>query len=161
MAFDPNGPVGKAMQAMAGSAWFQKVGPIMVPPSDRVIHKLSGGRLMFSRLLLPSAIVTTTGRKSGEKRPTPLASIPLDGVLHVVGSNYGKQSHPVWTLNLLADPSCDVSFEGESYRANAVLLEGDDRAAAWADLLDVWPLYDEYEAKAGRTLRVFRLDRVS
>lgn len=159
MAFDSNGPIGRMMQRISGSDWFRRVGPRIVPPVDRFVHKLSGGRWMASRLLLPSAVLTTTGRRSGEPRSTPLASIPLDGVLHVVGSNYGKPKHPAWTWNLLANPRCTVSFGGETYTATAELLDGTERADAWRQLCEVWPLYDDYESGVDRQLRVFRLVR--
>ena len=90
---------------MAGSRWFAKIGPTVVPPIDRTLHRVFGGRVLMSSMMLPCAIVTTTGRKSGEPRESPLATVPLDGSLYVVGSNFGKPHHPAWSWNLLADPT--------------------------------------------------------
>ena len=52
MAFDVDGPVGRAMQKMATSSWFRKVGPKVVPPMDRVLNRVSGGRVVVSSLLV-------------------------------------------------------------------------------------------------------------
>jgi deazaflavin-dependent oxidoreductase (nitroreductase family) len=75
----------------------------------------------------------------------------------VVGSNFGKEHHPAWTANLLAHPEATVGYRGTVVPVTAELLDGDARDRAWADLRRVWPLYDRYEDRAGRSLRVFRL----
>ena len=159
VAIDPNSRLGRGVQAMAGSKLFAKVGPTLVPPMDRAANRLSGGRFMVSRMMLPCAVITSTGRKSGLPRETPLASVPLDGVLYVVGSNYGRPQHPAWSWNLIDDPAATVSYCGETYPARAHLLTAEEKAETWPRLIEEWPLYDQYVAKSGRDLRVFRLDR--
>jgi len=109
--------------------------------------------------MLPCAVVTTTGRRSGEARESPLAAVPLDGDLYVVGSNFGKPSHPAWSWNLIADPHATVSFEGESYAATAHLLDAEEKSVTWPRLIERWPLFDLYVDRSGRDLRVFRLRR--
>lgn len=144
---------------MAASRLFARIGPTIVPPIDRAVHRLSGGRLLLSRGMLPCAVVTTTGRRSGQPRETPLAAVPLDGDLYVVGSNFGKPTHPAWSWNLLADPVATVSFEGDEYRADAHLLDADEKQSTWPRLIERWPLFDLYVDRSGRDLRVFRLRR--
>ena len=94
-----------------------------MPPLDRALHRVFGRRVLLSSMMLPCAIVTTTGRKSGEPRESPLATVPLDGSLYVVGSNFGKPHHPAWSWNLLADPTAQVSFRGSDFAATAELLD--------------------------------------
>ena len=144
---------------MAGSRLFARVGPTVVPPMDRAVHRLSGGRIILSRAMLPCVILTTTGRRSGQLRQSPLATVPLDGDLYVVGSNFGKPHHPAWSWNLLSEPAATVSFEGETYRVTAQLLSADETEATWALLIAEWPLFDQYVERSGRDLRVFRLRR--
>lgn len=141
MSIGPDTRTGRAVQAMAGSRWFARVGPKVVPPIDRFVHRLSGGRFLLSRLMLPCAVITTTGRRSGRPRTTPLASVPLDGSLYVVGSNFGRPEHPAWTWNLLATPRATVSFDGEEYDAEAVLLSTEDKERVWPRLVEQWPLF--------------------
>jgi deazaflavin-dependent oxidoreductase (nitroreductase family) len=159
VALDPNSTIGRAVQAMAGSRLFARIGPTIVPPLDRLVHRLSGGRLMLSRGMLPCAIVTTIGRRTGQRRETPLAAVPLDGDVYVVGSNFGKPYHPAWSGNLIADPHATVSFAGEQYPAVAHLLDPDEKAETWPRLIEQWPLFDQYVSSSGRDLRVFRLRR--
>ena len=144
---------------MAGSRWFAKVGPRAVPRIDRALHRAFGGKVLVSSLMLPCAVVTTTGRKSGLPRESPLASVPLDGYLYVVGSNFGQAHHPAWSWNLLADPSATVSFRSERFDVVAELLDDDEKATTWPRLVERWPLFDQYVERSGRNLRVFRLRR--
>ena len=143
---------------MAGSALFARVGPYVVPYVDRFVHRVTGGRVVTSRLFVDSLVLTTVGRKSGEPREAPLACArEATGSWLVVGSNFGKEHHPAWTANLLAHPEATVGYHGSEVPVTARLLADEERAEAWADLRRVWPLYDRYEDRAGRSLRVFRL----
>jgi deazaflavin-dependent oxidoreductase (nitroreductase family) len=159
MPIDPDSRLGRSVQAMAGSRWFAKVGPPVVPHIDRVLHRLFGGKVLMSSMMLPCAVVTTTGRKSGLARESPLASVPLSGALYIVGSNFGRPHHPAWSWNLLADPNASVSFRGEQFPATAHLLDDDEKAETWPRLIERWPLFDQYVERSGRNLRVFRLTR--
>ena len=150
--------IGRAVQRVAGTRAFAVVGSKLFPPIDRVLHRLTGGRVVLSASLVPSLVLTTTGRKSGQQRRTPLATLPLDDDFLVVGSNFGKDHHPAWTANLLADPRATVSFKGQTIPVVARLLDADEKAEVWPQLLRIWPTYDRYVERSGRDLRVFRLE---
>ena len=144
---------------LASAPWFARIGPNVVPPLDRVLHRLTGGRILLPQIILPSMVLTTTGRRSGLPRQTPLVCMPEpDGSFVVVGSNFGREQHPAWTGNLLHTPAAEVSFEGRRIPVTATLLEGADRDEVWPRLVRIWSVYDTYVARAGgRELRVFRL----
>jgi deazaflavin-dependent oxidoreductase (nitroreductase family) len=143
---------------LARSRFFRAVGPKFVPVFDLVLHRISGGRLHSTRLFVDALVLTTTGRTSGEPRSAPLACLrEADGSWLVVGSNFGKERHPAWTANLLAEPSATVDYRGETVTVDAALLDGAERDAAWRALRVSWPVYDHYEDVSGRSLRVFRL----
>ena len=147
-----------AVQRVAGSAWFAKVGPKVVPHLDRALNRASGGRLLLSQYILPSLVLTTTGRLSGRRRVTPLACLPeSDGSFVVVGSNFGRENHPAWTANLLHEPNAEITYRGRTVPVSARLLDRDERARVWPRLLKIWPVYDRYAERSGRELRVFRL----
>jgi len=150
--------LGKAVQKMAGSKTFMKVGPKVVPHVDRFLHKVSGGKFISSGGLLPSLVLTTTGAKTGQKRTTPLATKPDGAGWYVVGSNFGRDSHPAWTANLMKNPDAEVSFQGKTTPVRAHLLTAEEKKAAWPELTKFWPNYDVYTERSGRDLRVFRLD---
>jgi deazaflavin-dependent oxidoreductase (nitroreductase family) len=150
--------IGRATQRVAGSTAFAKVAPKIVPPVDKVLHRLTRGRVLLSRGLLPSLVLTTTGRRSGEPRPSPLMCVPEpEGTFLVVGSNFGRDTHPAWTGNLLAQPEASISYGRRDIPVTAELLEGEARTEAWARALTVWPTFDAYQGRVDRELRVFRL----
>jgi deazaflavin-dependent oxidoreductase (nitroreductase family) len=158
MASLRNTAIGRGIEKVAGSPTFAKVGPKIVPKMDRALHKLSGGRIIMSAGMVPSLMLNVRGAKSGQLRQTPLATMPLNGSWYVVGSNFGRDNHPLWTGNLTANPDASISFKGKKYDVQAHLLDADEKLAVWPELTKVWPNYDVYTERSGRDLRVFRLD---
>ncbi len=60
-------------------------------------------------------LLTTTGRKSGERRTTPLIH-RVDGDRYVVvASKGGSPEHPDWFANLSAEPDVEVQVKGEKF----------------------------------------------
>jgi deazaflavin-dependent oxidoreductase (nitroreductase family) len=153
--------LGPTVQRISGSAWFARVAPKIVPPLDRVLHRVSGGRFLMGQALVPSLVLTTVGSVSGRPRQAPLACMPEpDGGFIVVGSNFGREKHPAWTTNLLKTPEAEVSYRGRAIAVTATPVEGEERAEVWPRLTKVWPVYDRYVERAGRELRIFRLTPV-
>ena len=151
-------PVGRVTQWMAASRGFRAVGPKVVPPLDRFLSRVTGGRVVLSGAMVPSLVLETTGAKTGQRRTTPLACLPEDdGSFLVVGSNFGRERHPAWTANLIANPGATVTFRGRTTSVRATLLDAGEKATVWPRLTAVWPNYDRYTEVSGRDLRVFRL----
>ena len=46
--------------------------------------------------ILPTLLLTTTGRKTGEKRPLPLIYKEIDGAYVIIASKGGMPNHPIW-----------------------------------------------------------------
>ena len=142
---------------LGGLRAFALVGRAYVP-LDRWLGRLSRGRLLA--LGLPSLILTTTGRRSGEPRTTPLLFARDADAFVVIGSNWGQPGHPGWSANLLANPEASVQVGGEHIAVRGRLVEGAERDRLRELLLQVWPAYAAYERRAqGRNLRLFRLER--
>ena len=155
---DLGSPLGRVTQWVAASSGFRAVGPKVVPPMDRLLSRLTGGRVVLSGSLVPSLVLETTGAKTGQRRTTPLACLPEDdGSFLVVGSTFGRDSHPAWTANLRAHPEATVTYRGRATPVRATLLSPGEKAAVWPRLTAVWPNYDRYTEVSGRDLRVFRL----
>jgi deazaflavin-dependent oxidoreductase (nitroreductase family) len=76
-----------------------------------------------------------------------------------VASNFGRERHPAWSANLLAEPKATASYRGRTFPVTARLLDEDEKKAIWPQLLKMWPNYDRYEERSGRDIRVFRLAR--
>jgi deazaflavin-dependent oxidoreductase (nitroreductase family) len=104
-------------------------------------------------------MLTVIGRKSGLPRSNPLLCVPYkEGSILVAGSYFGGPLEPMWVKNVEANPDVTVRFKGISSSMRARALEGDERAAAWQAMLQVWPNFAAYEQRTDRRIKVFRLD---
>jgi deazaflavin-dependent oxidoreductase (nitroreductase family) len=139
------------------TAFFRRVGPKVMPPLERVMKRVTGGRVQLSGLGVPTLVLHTIGAKSGLERDTVLMYCPEGDEMLVVGSNFARDAHPAWTSNLLAHPDAAVSVHGRRVAVRARALDDVERELAWPKLERNWPGYRRYEVTAGRTLRVFRL----
>jgi deazaflavin-dependent oxidoreductase (nitroreductase family) len=152
------GPIHRASRTRG----FVAVGTRVFPRMDRLAFRLSGGGFIVSDLLVPVAMLTTTGRRSGQPRTVPIAAIPDGDGWLVVGSNFGQDHHPAWVRNLLADPEAVVGRRGQRHLVVAELLDAGEREEVWPELTRQWPPFDAYVERAGgagREILVFRLRR--
>jgi deazaflavin-dependent oxidoreductase (nitroreductase family) len=136
----------------------QRVFTPLIAPVQMWLYRVTGGRVQFSAMLVPSLVLVTRGAKSGLRRETPLMCWPRpDGSYLVCGSNWGRPQHPAWTANLLARPDAEIVVSRRHIPVHALLLAGTERDTAWPVLEAQWPGYRQYEARAARELRIFRL----
>ncbi len=108
--------------------------------------------------LLPTLLLTTTGRKSGEPRSLPLIYGAIDGGYVIIASKGGMPSHPVWFLNLQAEPLCELRVGAEKLKARARVVEGADRERIWKQMAEIYPPYNDYQKATERTIPVVMLD---
>jgi deazaflavin-dependent oxidoreductase (nitroreductase family) len=104
-------------------------------------------------------LLTTTGRRSGEQRTTPLIFREVDGAPVIVASKGGTPEHPAWYLNLSEHPEVGVQIKGERFTARPRDATGEERQRLWKLMAEVWPSYDDYAAKTDREIPVVVLDR--
>ncbi|MGW1027417.1 nitroreductase/quinone reductase family protein [Streptomyces sp. NPDC002577] len=157
-AATPGTPALRLLQKVSTSRVFVRLAPYFIPAMDLAVHRLTRGKVQLSAQMLPGLVLTARGAKSGLPRRTPLACMPeASGDWIVIGSNYGRPEHPLWTGNLLAHPDVEISWRGRDIPVTARLLEGEERARAWQEALAFWPPYGLYQSRVSREIRVFRL----
>ena len=109
--------------------------------------------------VLPTLLLTTTGRKSGQPRALPLIYGELEGNYVIIASKGGMPTHPVWYLNLEANPECELMVGPKAVSARARVAEGEERERLWKAMAEIYPPYDEYKERAGdRTIPVVVLE---
>ena len=108
--------------------------------------------------LVPTLLLTTTGRKSGEPRPTPLLYQPCGSGFLIVASRGGSDHHPAWYLNLLENPACQIQVGRFAYTGHARVLASDERTPYWEWMVRFWPDYANYQARTEREIPVVILD---
>ena len=125
------------------------------------IYRLTGGRVGGRIAKMPVLLLTTNGRKSGRPRAQPLAYTPTDGGWAVIASKGGAPRHPLWYLNLRANPLAEVTVGRETHAVRARDAEGEERERLWRRLADVYSGYDRYAAKTSRRIPVIVLEQIS
>ena len=108
----------------------------------------------------PALLLTTTGRKSGNKFIFPLFYGTDGGSYFVIASKGGAPEHPGWYLNLEKTPEVELQVKDEVFRARARTITGDERARLWRKMCEVWPPYDDYAKKTSREIPLVVLERV-
>jgi deazaflavin-dependent oxidoreductase (nitroreductase family) len=104
-------------------------------------------------------ILTTTGRKSGEERSTPLIYQEDDGRYLVVASKGGAPEAPAWFLNLEANPEVRVQVGADKFTARARSASAEEKPRLWKKMTATWPAYDSYQEKTDRDIPVVILER--
>ncbi|MGW4335323.1 nitroreductase family deazaflavin-dependent oxidoreductase [Rhodococcus koreensis] len=126
-----------------------------------VLYRRTGGRLggkwrvgsAFPRGL-PVCLLTTTGRKSGEPRISPLLFLEDGNRIVLVASQGGLPKHPMWYLNLRANPQVTVQVKSRVRPMTAQVADPAERARLWPRLVDMYADFDNYQAWTDRTIPV-------
>ncbi len=108
----------------------------------------------------PLLLLTTTGRRTGQPRTSPVMYVRDGDRLLVIASNAGAAEDPQWYRNLLADDRVTVELPGDEFAARATPLTGADHERQWARIKAEYPFFADHEAKSGRRIPVVALDRV-
>jgi deazaflavin-dependent oxidoreductase (nitroreductase family) len=137
-------------------------------PSGRILLRINGfvARRVRKGSKTPGfdfdiLLLTTTGRKSGLERTTPLGwTSDGDGGWLIAASANGAASLPAWYQNLAAAPDrASIEVNGATVPVSAEQLHGAEREAAWQTLTAAIPRFAGYPEKTDREIPVIRLTR--
>ena len=117
---------------------------------------LGGGKGM-----VPTLLLTTTGRKSGKALTLPLIFGRSGDDYVVVASKGGAPAHPAWYLNLEANPEVAVQVKADKFKARAHTARGSERAALWRTMVEIYGPYEQYQKKTAREIPVVVIKRTS
>src|SRR3954447_8382569 len=151
----------RMMQAFASTrpgAWFFSK---TLAPMDRILTRMSKGRLTVPTVMagLPVLVLTSAGRKSGQRRRTHLIAVPYLDTLALLGTNLGQPGTPTWVLNLEAEPRASVSHQGHTCEVVARPATSEERSRILAASTNFYGGYAKYQQRiTGRMLRIFVLE---
>ena len=109
---------------------------------------------------IPTLLLGTTGRRSGENRLIPLIYGKYEQSYVVVASKGGSPTHPSWYLNLDNEPAVCVQVGEQKFDAKARTSSGEERAQLWEMMCGVFPTYSEYQSRTEREIPVVVLDPI-
>jgi F420H(2)-dependent quinone reductase len=124
------------------------------------LYRLSGGRIGGRVGKAPVLLLTTTGRKSGQRRIAPVVYLADGQSFAVIGSNAGHRNEPAWSLNLKANPEAEVEVGRRKLPVCARIADGEKRAELWRRHNEQFSGFDEYKARTDRDIAVFVLEPV-
>lgn len=116
---------------------------------------LGGGKGM-----VPTLLLTTTGRKSGRELQLPLIFGRSGNDYVVVASKGGAPEHPAWYLNLVANPEVKVQVKADKFNARARTANAQERAALWSKMVEIYGPYADYQKKTDRQIPIVILQRI-
>ena len=110
---------------------------------------------------VPTLLLTTTGRRTGKARTTPLIYGKVEGeeTYVIVASRGGATHHPSLYLNLVETPSVTLRVGAEVFDATAHTASLEEKPPLWNMMAEIWPQYDDYQAKTERVIPVVVLER--
>lgn len=136
-----------------GARGLRAVGKLNVP-----IYRATRGRVLGRVGKAPVLLLTTTGRKSGQRRTAPVLYMRDGQRVVVIGSNAGNPRPPAWALNLKANPDAEVEIRGDRRTVRAWVAEGDERAELWRRMTEEFEGFEQYRERTDRDIAVFVLD---
>ncbi len=104
-------------------------------------------------------LLHTSGAKSGQPRLSPLAYLPIDDRMFIVGSYAGAPKNPAWVHNLRADPKAHIEVGTEAYDVAVRELPDDEREEMYLKITAIAPVFADYQAKTTRAIPLFELTR--
>ena len=116
-----------------------------------------GGRVQG----LPVLLLTTTGRKTGKKRITPLGYFEFDGYYVISATYAGLDIHPAWFHNLKSNPEVALQIQDKQLTAIAEPANPSLRKQLWKKLVELAPGYGAYEKRTAREIPMVLLRPVS
>jgi deazaflavin-dependent oxidoreductase (nitroreductase family) len=122
-------------------------------------YRETGGEVGHVWNGVPTLLLTTTGRKTGNETTTPLI-YGRDGDAYViVASKGGAPEHPGWYRNLSKTPEVELQVGPDVFAARARTAGPEERERLWRTMAEIWPAYDDYAQKTDREIPVVVLER--
>ena len=125
-----------------------------MPRGNTWLYKLTRGKQGGTFKKAPVALLTTTGRKTGQPRVSPLLYMRDGDRVIVVASRGGSDRNPLWYLNLKADPKVQVRIKDEVLQLTARDATDDERATLWPQLVKMYPDFDDYQSWTDRRIPI-------
>lgn len=123
------------------------------------LYRRTGGKIGGQMFKSPLMLLTTTGRRSGQPRVTPLLGIRDGDRFLAIASFGGDERDPQWFKNLQANPDATIEVAGETIPVRATVATPEEKKALWPKVLAAYKGYANYQRKTERDIPVVILER--
>jgi deazaflavin-dependent oxidoreductase (nitroreductase family) len=124
----------------------------LLGPEHVRLYRETNGEVGYIWNGVPTLLLTTIGRRTGEARSTPLIFGRDEEDFLVVASMGGAPTHPNWYRNLLAQPSADIQVRADRISVTAATAGDAEKPRLWKIVTDAWPNYDVYQSRTDRVI---------
>ena len=123
-----------------------------------IVYRTTRGRVGTRLLANDMLLLTTRGRTSGKLHTVPLLYL-LDGETPVVVASWGgRDYHPDWYLNLIAQPAATVNIGGVNRHVIARTADREERAIWWPRVQQAYRAYEVYQSRTRREIPIVLLE---
>lgn len=123
------------------------------------LYRLSNGRAGGSMRGASVLLLTTTGRRTGKRRTTPLLYMRDGDDLVIVASYGGNDRAPAWSVNLRHKPRATIRVKGDTDEVTARIASPEEKGRLWPALTKMFPSYDNYQKRTAREIPVIILQQ--
>ena len=123
------------------------------------VYRRTGGRVGGKIGPTTMGLLTTTGRKSGRPRTTPLNCTPDGDRWLLVASYGGDDRDPQWFKNLEANPEATLQIGAETFRVRAAVATPEEKETLWPKVVARYKGYEGYQRRTSRDIPVVVLTR--
>jgi deazaflavin-dependent oxidoreductase (nitroreductase family) len=142
----------RAVARLARRRWFAALGRRLAPV-DRALYQATSGRLTImgpqGAAMPPTLLLTTTGRRSGQPRTTPVMYLRDGDRIVVTSENFGQERPAAWPLNLGVHPRASIQIAGQTLSVHAMRATEEDISRYWPRFVDAWPAHESYKRRSG------------
>ena len=140
--------------AIAKDAFLRSVNVL-----HRTVFRLSNGRVGGRGAGMPVLELTTTGRRTGNRRTVMLTSPVQEGDGIVLVASYGGDDrHPAWFLNLRDNPAVEITMNGKAQPMHARIASSEEKAELWPRVVAGYKGYAQYQKRTGRDIPLVILE---
>ncbi len=131
--------------------WFAAFAVRFGARIDRVMYRLTRGKLTATGSVAPMLLLTTTGRRTGRERTTPVIYMQNGSGFVVSSEEFGQEKRrAAWPRNLDANPHAKVQIGSRVIECRARRLSDAEADGYWPRLVELWPAHETYRARSGR-----------
>ena len=140
-----------------GSVEVSALGDRGLSKAHLAVHRVTSGRVLGSVAGMPVLLLTTTGRRSGKARTTPLTFFRDGTAFVVIASNGGADRPPDWSLNLQDTPRAVVEIGTDKLVVTARPASEQQRERLWVVIIATYAGYARYQERTTRRIPVVLL----